>query len=73
MMEHGAFVALFIMFGWLVDLGFRISFACVCTYFARKKGYRKSLFWWFGFALGPIALIITLFVFKNRNTGKRPL
>ena len=72
MIGRGALIALCVVFAMLVDLGFRISFACVCAHFARKKGYRKGLFWWFGFAFGMIALAVTLFALKNRCTGKRP-
>lgn len=71
-MSTAGIVAIACAFIAAMVLGFAISFGCVCGHIARKKGYSKGAFWWFGFFAGPIALLIILFAAKSRITNKRP-
>ena len=66
----GILLALFLV---SMMLGFGVSFGCLTAHFAKRKGFRRAAFWWFGFAAGPVALFVTLFALKSRVTGKRPL
>lgn len=65
----GILLALFLA---SMALGIGVSFGCLTAHFARKKGFNRAAFWWFGFAAGPVALFVTLFALKSRLTGGRP-
>ena len=43
-----------------------IVFGCVSSSIAKKKGFSAGLFWFFGFACGVAALIVSL-VIPNKN------